>query len=282
MKNGDNGLMVAKSADPEQMAVLDNVLSLVNELRSMGDSQDGMTPGLDGEGGEGQDLRVAQSEDDGMPPEDDASMSPAAPQRPKLPAPPMRPTIAKSIQASSPDGETARSDAEDRIGGDDVPDTDDENEKEVEKDLKRIRKALRRMGYDVVKAAPASSPVRKSMGSQDSAIDRLSRQVAAQSAMIGEMLEGIGVAGGLLTEAPAADRDVRKSADRRPQSSYSNEDLVAAVAQMMGVKKSAGNIDDELGLDMDDPWERGRVVHKSMVGFTDAFGKAAGGIWSPR
>lgn len=305
--------MKVQKGNPEEAAVLDNIASLVEQLRAMGAndgmSGDGTLPGY-GQGdvtqgmGMGGEPPVPSAEPQG---EDDNQAAPEGPaaRRPAMQSGKVPPKgmirksepnqqademegnllntkgegydadgkqadgVAKSIVETDSEGTQSLDSANDILFND-LPASTQEN-------VKEIKKALNRLGLDV--APMRRRPVAKSMGAGDDRLARVEKSIEFLAGTVQEMLEGLQVAksagvGDLGVDPYAEPRTVQKSQDRRPQASYSNEDLASALRELLGVQKSQ----DQDGF-TDDPFERGRQVHKGMAGVTEGLGQLARGIW---
>lgn len=278
-----NTQSVNKSLSPEESAVVSNIAALLQELQGMSASapvqepvaeSGGANPGVQKESEQGRqegadavmNPNATKPADRGMAPwkQDDEVTKALA-------------TIAKAFGSSPTDGPTANDKAEQRLN--ELPDEDKENIASVAKALATIL---------------AKKPVAKSMvGSiapQTDAISQLTSVVksmadrqARQDAILGEILEGLGVAGGISEAAPTT---VQKSQDQaaaqsnRPYASLGGADLVdtiaAAVVKSLG---AVGRIGRSSGLAVakgfEDTQER-----KSMNEFAEAFAETSQDRWA--
>lgn len=170
-----------------------------------------------------------------------------------------RKVVAKGVHATENDG-TQNLDDANTILFDDLPESTQEN-------VKEIRKALRKIGLDV---APIKRPVAKSMGASRE-VTELRQQVAFLAGTMQEMIEGMSVTKSVDSMIDTEDRQVRKS---KPQASYGDNDLVSVLKSL--VENAVGNRQKE---EDENPWNQKPVVRKSLREFTENMGGLAGGIW---
>lgn len=226
---------VAKALGPEELAIVANIGSLIQELQG----------GAAGPAGE--------------PGIDDAAMNPGAPQiakgselgrDPDAPQNAMQPgaapaqrgmaprgeegeddvdkafkVIAKALIQSDSDGVVAQDDAEDRL-----EETDEDSEENIAKVAKKLRELV---GGRAV--AKSRAPV---VGSQSSEVMKVLKNIEArlnqQGYVIGEILGGLGV------EIPApAQTSVAKAQGSGAINAGTIEEIVAAVAKGMGASSVA-------------------------------------------
>lgn len=229
------GTKVQKDLSPEEGAILANISGLISQLQSGGNPH--AEPDLDNQGGPSDNDAdnnpgvMKGSEQGKTPAEPQSVMTPGAAPKEKGMAEwdnddvkKAFATIAKSIQASSTEGVTARDDGEDRT--EEIPEIDEKNVNEVAKAL------LKAMGKKSVAksmtAAPAIdlSPVLSVMKSMAAKIDQ-------QGQIIGEMLSGYQAAAGL---APVPAQSVQKSQGSAP---FNGGDMVETIAAVVAKSMQA-------------------------------------------
>lgn len=297
MKNG--GKQVAK-ATPEEMAIIQNISALMNELQAMTAGDAMATPGdpstLNPFGGmpmQGAPMGFSQNEDqaagqdeEGFEPEaesepelepedDDEGAAPAPARRPNMtaktfksedskmkPGDPENDLDVKKGEGTSPsDGVTAEDDAEESLY-DDLPETTKENIQEIEK-------ALAPLGLSIVKAKP-KSPVARI----EKSIANLQSQVGFLANTLQEVIEGLTVAKSADADSvnggAPAETSVRKAA-ALPDQNYPGQDLASVLKSLLDERDAKAQ---EASVNMN-PWNRGEVVHKSMKGLTSALGDIA-------
>jgi hypothetical protein len=173
-----------------------------------------------------------------------------------------KPVVAKELYASENDG-TQNLDDANTILFDDLPESTQEN-------VKDIRKALRSIGLDV---APMKKPVRKSIGGGNDEMSQLRQQIGFLANTMGEIIEAFGVTKAVAFDDPAAPRSVQKS---RPAANYSGQEDIASV-----LKSLVTEIRNERAVENEEanPWHSPEVVKKSMRQFTENMSGIAGGLW---
>lgn len=253
---------------PEESALVANLASLVDELRAMGSGVATPQPAP----GAGEEVNMTGSE---LDPKNGNPQNPVAPQGPAAPKESPMPkrdedntavdkiakAIRKAMQASNDDGTTANEDAEEKLE-DGLPEGDEENINEV---AKAIVKALySKKGV----AKSARSQVNDDVAELVRVVKAQNARIARQDAVLAEVLEGLGA----VPPAPA-EASVRKSAGtRRPVAGYDGgADFIDAIAKAVvaksgGSRPAAGD-------------EEPSSVRKSMVDFTEGFGKMGRGLW---
>lgn len=267
------GKQVTKS-NAEETAVIQNIAALVQQLQSMEAAEIG------NEGGEGEEMNqtklpganiAMKGEESGRTEAPQNVMNPDAKPKEQGIAPwdgddevkKAMKMIAKAMQASDTDGSTANDSGEERA--EELPEVDEENVKEVAKMLAKM------MGKKTVaKSRSSASP---EMAQMFQVMKSLADRVEQQGAVIGELLEGLGVAKSVVAD-PAT--QVQKSQGNRPYGALdggSLEAVVMAVAKGMAAAQAPAQ---SSGIPMAAGF--GGTVQKDMSEFVQAFGQDAGWI----
>lgn len=271
-------------ADPEEQAVIQNIMALAQQLQSLGAGGVSGEPG-EPEGDEGMELdptrlqgaRMALKADEpkrteqpqnvtdpGAKPKD-AGMAPwqdGGDEVKKAFA-----TIAKAMQASPTDGPTANDTGEERI--EDMPDVDEENIKAVAKMLARMtgkKTVAKSMGS--VQAQPDA------LGAMFSVMKSMSEKLEQQGAVIGELLEGLGVAKSAIQDPGMS--QVQKS-QNRPYGDLNGgnlEAVIMAVAKGMASGQAQGQ---SSGIPLAAGF--GSSVQKDMGEFVEGFAQISQDRW---
>lgn len=233
----NNGTAVEKALGPEELAIVQNVGALVQELLgganaaptaepSFGDEGAAMNPGAP---------QIAKGSEQGTTPDEPQSiMQPGAAPAARGMAPKgdddevdkAFKVIAKALIQSESEGPVAQDPAEER-----VEDTDEDSEDNIAQVAKALRlKLLGKKG------------VAKSRGSADNEMLKVLKSFAArmdrQDMILGEILGGLGVE----APAPAAPSQVAKSQTGAPLTAGAIEDIVAAVAKGMSAMQPVAAI----------------------------------------
>lgn len=225
---------VVKS-NPEEMAVLQNVAALIEQLQGMEAAEINAAPEGE-EGGEldptrlsGARMAMKGSEQGRTPAEAQSATDPGAAPKDKGMAPwddeevkKALKKIAKAIGTSDSDGPTANDDGEERV--EDIPDPDEENVQAVAKALAKIMG-----GKKTVAKSQSSTQNADMLRVMKGLVDR----VEQQGTIINELLEGLGIA---KSAAPAPEMQVQKSQSNRPYAGLdggSMEQVIGLVAKSM-------------------------------------------------
>lgn len=230
---------VQKSMSPDEMAVISQIESLIEELEAGGMGGEGGPEENEGHEGmppeasmamknnpmvskadeqtrqEGADTvtqpEAKNPEDKGMAPwgnEDEVKKAFA--------------TIAKSIQASDTEGVTANDPGDERAES--LPETDEENVKEVAKALLSV------LGKRKV-AKSYNQPSNNVNNEMIKVMKSMSDKINQQGVIIGEILEGLGASSNVI-QSPVTN-SVQKSNDNRPYNNAVGADMIETIASVV-------------------------------------------------
>lgn len=216
MNNQDNSVM--KALSPEEMTVLSNIKSSIDEILQMG-------------GGS-----VMSAEPIQEKPEDQAMAEKKIDaEEPAIEPDKEKKSIAKKGVVETPsDSATGDSPAEERMEEVLTEQTQD-NKNEVARSLAIIAKKL--LGEEVKKSAP-KNPMVDALNSVAKAIENINKKVEIQGNVIEQLLDGMGISEQLEV--------VQKSQERKPVVSTDNQQVVKFLQEIVGqVRKSEDAENDE-------------------------------------
>mgnify|MGYP000872187612 CR=1 FL=1 len=303
MKNG--GKQVAK-ATPEEMAIIQNISALMNELQAMTAGDAMAIPGdpstLNPFGGmpmQGAPMGFSQNEDQAAgqddegfdfepepesepelePEDDDEGAAPAPARRPNMTAKTFKsedPNAPGMVKPGDPENKLAVKKEEGQSTSEGVTAEDDAEEhlyddlpETTKENVQEIEKALAPLGLSIVKAKP-KSPVARI----EKSIANLQSQVGFLANTLQEVIEGLTVAKSADADSvnggAPAETSVRKAA-ALPDQNYPGQDLASVLKSLLDERDAKAQ---EASVNMN-PWNRGEVVHKSMKGLTSALGDIA-------
>jgi len=298
---------VMKELTPEEMSVISNIQSLLQEITSMGAGtsagQAGVAAGPSGgagqvtmeeeEGGgaegpgganyhgptfrpgspapsrvEGEEEE--EEEDDKYPEGMQAAPANAAPAPVGSTAPSraVKTTAKKAIIVGDPDASTGSSDAEERV--EDIPEWDEENVDEVAKAILRMA-----LGKNIRKSAQPQNPLVALMTQVTKAIQSIADKQNAHERVLTDVLEGLGVAKQLEEAQPRAARNRPVQSMPADNANVMKEFVNALLSVMKG-----GDKRNAFGMAETDVSQSDRV-HKSMSELALGLSQAAGDLWDP-
>lgn len=276
----NQGTTVQKELGPEELARLENVSALVQELLAGASGMAAPVSEPDGDEGMTAPGVMKGTEQGTTPAEPQSAMQPGAAPKQKGMAPWQEnedvkkafKMIAKSIMSSPTEGPEAQLPGQERT--EEMPDTAEENINEVAKSL-----------MTAVASAMGRRPVAKSMGTVQvqpaadlaaalapimTVVKSLSDRVAQQGQVIGEMLEGLGAVPPEPAQAPTA---VQKSAGGLPYAGLDAGSLELVVASV--AKGLAGQFRQSDGIPVAKGFE-GPSAERPIEGFTEEFATSVG------
>jgi len=275
-----------KELTPEELSVISNVQSLLQEIQSMAGGQSAGQAGVAaGPGGTAGQVTMEEEEEE-------APAAPPAPPAPLkkedededdegtgrmegAPANVAKPTTvvkrgkaAKAIIQGEPDASTGSSDADERV--EDLPEWDEDNVDVIAKAIAKLA------GLNIRKSARPQNPLVATLANISQAMKAISERQSMQDRVLNDMLEGLGVAKQLETAQPRA----RSAAiQTMPQNNdYVMKEFVNALASVM---KGEGEGKGSVVADSTSDLSQSEVVHKGMGELALGLSKVAGQLWNP-